>query len=326
MQASRLLSILMLLQARGRMTTPVLAQLLEVSERTVLRDIDQLSAAGVPVWGERGRHGGFQLRAGWSTQLNGLTEAEVNALFLAGLPDAATELGLGSAAASARLKVIAGLPAAWREQATRVGERLHIDPVDWYRVAETPERLREVADAVWATRRIHLRYQSWERLSERELDPLGLVLKAGAWYLVARSSGSARIATYRLANVQQLAIRDQGFERPARFDLARYWADSIARFEAALQRIQAHARISARAAAWLANARLKVVPCAPAEEVAVDGWREVLIAIESIEHGARQLLAFGSEIEVLAPPELRQRIATIARAVADAHAPAEWGK
>ena len=112
---------------------------------------------------------------------------------------------------------------------------------------------------------------------------------------------------------------------PDDFDLARYWADSIGRFEAELQRIQAHARISARAAAWLANARLKVVPCASAEE-AVDGWREVLIAIESIEHGARQLLAFGSEIEVLAPPELRQRIATIARAVADAHAPAEWGK
>ena len=193
MQASRLLSILMLLQARGRMTTPVLAQLLEVSERTIARDIDQLSAAGVPVWGERGRHGGFQLRAGWSTQLNGLTEAEVNALFLAGLPDAATELGLGSAAASARLKVIAGLPTAWREQATRVGERLHIDPVDWYRVAETPERLREVADAVWATRSIHLRYQSWERLSERELDPLGLVLKAVAGYLLARSSRRGRI-------------------------------------------------------------------------------------------------------------------------------------
>lgn len=323
MKASRLLSILMLLQARKRMTTPALAQLLEVSERTILRDIDQLSAAGVPVWSERGRHGGFQLRAGWSTQLTGLTEAEVSGLFLAGLPDAATELGLGAAAASARLKIIAGLPAQWRDQAGSVADRLHIDPVDWYRVAETPARLREVATAVWSARRIRVLYQSWDMLSERQLDPLGLVLKAGAWYLVARSSGSRRIATYRLANVLELRVDDQSFERPSRFALAQYWADSIERFEADLQRIQVRARISARGTTWLANVRLKVVPCAPAEEVAVDGWREVLIAIESIEHGARQLLAFGSEIEVLAPPELRQRIATIARAVAAAHAPAE---
>lgn len=323
MKASRLLSILMLLQARKRMTTPALAQLLEVSERTILRDIDQLSAAGVPVWSERGRHGGFQLRAGWSTQLTGLTEAEVSGLFLAGLPDAATELGLGAAAASARLKIIAGLPAQWRDQAGSVADRLHIDPVDWYRVAETPARLREVATAVWSARRIRVLYQSWDKLSERQLDPLGLVLKAGAWYLVARSSGSRRIATYRLANVLELRVDEQSFERPPRFALAQYWADSIERFEADLQRIQVRARISARGTTWLANVRLKVVPCAPAEEVAVDGWREVLIAIESIEHGARQLLAFGSEIEVLAPPELRQRIATIARAVAAAHAPAE---
>lgn len=318
MKASRLLSILMLLQARKRMTTPALAQLLEVSERTILRDIDQLSAAGVPVWGERGRNGGFQLSAGWSTNLTGLTESEVGALFVAGLPDAATELGLGGAAASARLKVIAALPAEWRERAGSLVDRLHVDPVDWYRVAETPARLREVADAVWSARRIDMLYQSWDRLSECQLDPLGLVLKAGAWYLVARSARSARIATYRLANVQQLRVGEQRFERPAGFQLARYWAESIARFEAELQRIQAHARVSARGAAWLANARLKVVPCAGADSGA-DGWREVLIAIESIEHGARQLLAFGGEIEILAPPELRRRIAAVARVVHEAH-------
>lgn len=318
MKASRLLSILMLLQARKRMTTPALAQLLEVSERTILRDIDQLSAAGVPVWSERGRNGGFQLRAGWSTELTGLTEAEVSGLFLAGLPDAATELGLGAAAASARLKIIAGLPAQWRDQAASVAERLHIDPVDWYRVAETPARLREVATAVWSARRIRVHYQSWDKLSERQLDPLGLVLKAGAWYLVARSSGSRRMATYRLANVQHLIVDEQTFERPPRFALAQYWTDSIARFEADLQRIQVHARVSARGANWLANARLKTVPCTPANGAA-DGWRDVLIAVESIEHGARQLLAFGTEIEILEPLELREKVAAIARAVANAH-------
>jgi len=138
----------MLLQSRGRMTAPALAQAMEVSTRTILRDIDQLSAAGVPLWGERGRQGGFRLREGWSTALTGMTEPEANALLLAGLPGPATELGLGAAAASARLKLVASLPSEWREQADRVGTRLHVDPIDWYRAPDTPKHLREVADAV----------------------------------------------------------------------------------------------------------------------------------------------------------------------------------
>lgn len=318
MKASRLLSILMLLQARGRMSTPALARVLEVSERTILRDIDQLSAAGVPVWGERGRLGGFALRAGWSTELTGLTETEVSALFLAGLPGAASELGLGAAATSARLKVIAGLPAPWRAQAARVADRLHIDPIDWYRAAETPASLREIVEAVWSARRIRVRYQSWDQLRDRQLDPLGIVLKAGTWYLVAQSPGSLRIATYRLANVQHLEVSDQVFVRPADFQLAHYWADSTARFESELNRLQAHVRVSPRAASWLANARIRSVPCvSPAGEHG--DWREVLIPIESIDHGARQLLAYGGEIEVLAPSELRQRMLSIAHAVLQIH-------
>ncbi|MDP3615481.1 MAG: HTH domain-containing protein, partial [Rubrivivax sp.] len=133
MKASRLLSILMLLQSHERMTAAALAQALEVSERTILRDMDHLSAAGVPVWAERGREGGFCLRPGWSTQLTGMTEAEAHALLLAGLPGPATELGLGEAALSARLKLVASLPTPLREQAAEVADRLHIDPVDWYR-------------------------------------------------------------------------------------------------------------------------------------------------------------------------------------------------
>jgi predicted DNA-binding transcriptional regulator YafY len=135
---------------------------MEVSERTILRDIDQLSAAGVPLWGARGRQGGFQLREGWSTQLTGMTEPEAHALLLAGLPGPATELGLGAAAASARLKMVASLPSGWREQADRVGQRLHIDSVDWYRAQDAPKFLREVADAVWRARRIEVRYESWK--------------------------------------------------------------------------------------------------------------------------------------------------------------------
>jgi predicted DNA-binding transcriptional regulator YafY len=312
MKASRLLSILMLLQSHGRMTAGALAGAMEVSERTILRDIDQLSAAGVPLWGERGRSGGFQLREGWSTPLTGLTEPEANALLLAGLPSAATELGLGAPAASARLKMVASLPAPWREQAARVGERLHIDPIDWYRAQDTPHFLREAADAVWRGRRIGVRYQSWRGASERELEPLGLVLKAGAWYLAAREVGKTDVRTWRLASVLALAVGTRSFKRPRGFDLARWWRESSARFESELRRLQARVRMTERGMGWLANARLPYVS-APGGDV--------LLAIESIEHGARQLLAFGAEVEVIAPPALRDEVLRQARALLARHEP-----
>lgn len=318
MKASRLLSILMLLQARGRLTAGALAQAMEVSERTVLRDIDQLSAAGVPLWGERGRHGGFQLREGWSTQLTGMTEPEANALLLAGLPGPATELGLGAAAASARLKLVASLPGEWREQAERVGQRLHIDAVDWYRTQDAPRFLREAADAVWRARRINVRYESWRGMTQRLLEPLGLVLKAGAWYLVARAveapargGGGDGVRTYRLASMLDLKT-GAAFRRPKSFDLAGTWRASASRFESDLRSIEVRVRVSDRAMKWLANARI------PHADQLGD---EVTIRVESIEQGARQLLGFGDEIEVLAPPAMRQRMVQQAGAVAALYRP-----
>lgn len=315
MKASRLLSILMLLQARGRLTAGVLAQAMEVSERTVLRDIDQLSAAGVPLWGERGRQGGFQLQEGWSTQLTGMTEPEASALLLAGLPGPATELGLGAAAASARLKMVASLPSGWREQADRVGQRLHVDPVDWYRTQDAPRFLREVADAVWRAQRIEARYESWRGVADRALEPLGLVLKAGAWYLLARAmeanAKDGTVRTYRLASLLDLRVLDATFERPKDFDLAHAWQASKERFETQLRKIDVQARVSARCLKWLANARVPIDDLAPAEGI----WRNVRIRVESVEQGARQLLGFGDEIEVLAPSALRQRMIEQASAV-----------
>jgi predicted DNA-binding transcriptional regulator YafY len=309
MQASRLISILMLLQARGRMTAPALAQAMEVSVRTVLRDIDQLSAAGVPLWGERGRQGGFQLREGWSTRLTGMTEPEANALLLAGLPGPATELGLGAAAASARLKLVASLPGEWREQADRVGQRLHIDAVDWYRTQDAPRFLREVADAVWRARRLQVRYESWRGEAWRTLEPLGLVLKAGAWYLVARAvPANAKgdgVRTYRLASLLELKV-GAAFRRPRSFDLAGTWRASAARFESELRSLEVRARVSARCLKWLANARIPFAQLSAGE---------VSIQVESVEQGARQLLGFGDEIEVLSPPALRERMAQQAAAV-----------
>lgn len=310
MKASRLLSILMLLQSRGRMTAGALAQAMEVSERTILRDIDQLSAAGVPLWGERGRQGGFQLRPGWSTQLTGMTEPEANALLLAGLPGPATELGLGAAAASARLKMVASLPSVWREQADQMGQRLHIDPLDWYRTQDSPRFLREVAEAVWQARRLCIDYESWQGPVQRDLEPLGLVLKAGAWYLVARAVGRDSVRTYRLASVIALKAMGRSFKRPRGFDLARTWQESAARFEAELRKLQARVRVSPRGLTWFSNARIQatMLPAEGPVPPGRPGWREMLMPIESIEHGARQLLGFGAEVEVLEPAELRTQV------------------
>lgn len=320
MKASRLLSILMLLQARGHLTAPALAAALEVSERTILRDIDQLSAAGVPLWGDRGRNGGFQLRAGWSTELTGMTEPEANALLLAGLPAAATELGLGAAAASARLKLVASLPGEWREQADRVGTRLHIDSVDWYRSPETPAYLRELADAVWNNMIVKIKYESWNGIVNRELEPLGLILKGGTWYVAARVVNEIKVRTYRVFNVLEFQASRKNFKRPAKFALAEFWRESAKRFEAELYRLQAKIRVSPRAMKWLLNARTKIAVLPPETKRSKADWKDVLMPIESIEHGARQLLAFGGEIEVLDPPELRERIIEDANAIIARHA------
>jgi predicted DNA-binding transcriptional regulator YafY len=315
MQASRLLSILMLLQSRGRMTAPALAQALEVSTRTILRDIDQLSAAGVPLWGQPGRQGGFQLQAGWSTALTGMTEPEAQALLLAGLPGAAAELGLGGAAVSARLKLLASVPLPLRDLSNRVAQRLHLDPLDWYRAPDEPRFLQEVAHAVWHAQRLRLRYASWTGEAERTLEPLGLVIKAGAWYLVARRAAQTAgrtYRTYRLASIQALRATGEGFERPADFDLPTWWRESAQRFEAELRRLEVRVRVTPRGLGWLRNARLLHAPLpAPPEAQGT----ELSLAFESEEMAARQLLAFGAELEVLAPEGVRQAVADQARAV-----------
>ncbi len=305
MRASRLLSILLLLQSRGRMSAQALATEVESSVRTVFRDVDQLSAAGVPVWAERGRNGGFQLQDGWRTKLTGLTAAEASAIFLAGLPGPAAELGLGEAMTSAQLKLLAALPADWQAGAHRVGSRFHLDPVDWFRSAEPAEHLRSVAEAVWQERRLKIRYRSWRRVSDRLVDPMGLVLKAGTWYMVARTDGEVR--TFRLSNIQALDELEVRFTRPRKFDLARYWSDSTQRFETGVYRGEAKLRVSPLGFRWLQTFSPTVAATAartalPPES---DGWRHLTIPIESPEDAARELLKLGAEAEVIDPPELR---------------------
>jgi predicted DNA-binding transcriptional regulator YafY len=323
MRASRLLSILLLLQTRGRMSAAELADEFETSVRTIYRDIDELSAAGVPVYAERGRSGGFQLMDGYRTRLTGLTPDEAEALFLSGVPGPAADLGMGEAMAGAQLKLLAALPEDKRSSAARVAGRFHLDPVGWYRspdAAATPDVLPRLAEAVWGERAIRIRYESWTGVVDRELEPLGLALKGGGWYLVARAGRAVR--AYKIAAVRALELTDRHFKRPDDFDLAAWWAAWAREFEQRLFSGEAQLRLSPGG-----FRRLAVLAPAVGEAAArtagppdADGWTVVAIPIESIDHAAGEVLKLGVEAEVLAPPELRARMKALGAALSAIYA------
>ena len=316
MRASRLLSLLMLLQTRGRLSARALAEALEVSVRTIHRDVDELSASGVPIWADRGRLGGFQLQPGWRTKVDGLTAPEAQAMFLGGLPGPASELGLGEAMASAQLKLLAALPDGWREDARRVSARFHLDPIDWYRGPSASDHLPAIAQAVWGERRIAMRYESWKGEVSRRVDPLGLVLKAGIWYLAAQVGMGVR--TYRLSNILDLEVTDEAFERPADFDLAAWWLAATKRFEKELVTDTAQLRVSASGMRALRDLGAAVSSAAEASASEPDesGWRRVTIPIESVAHAAAQVLRLGAQAEVLKPAALRREVVERIAAVA----------
>ena len=308
MRASRLLTILMILQTRGRTSAELLSEELEVSVRTVYRDIDQLSAAGVPVYAETGRNGGFALLDGWKTRLNGLTAPEARALFFSGLPGPAGELGLGEEAAQAELKLLAALPADWQAEARRMSSRFHLDPRGWFQPGHKPEFLKLVAEAVWTETRIAIRYESWKDVKDRVIEPLGLVLKGGVWYVVAQREGAAR--TYKLSQIQALGPTGETFTRPKGFDLPDYWAEATKQFErdiyVGIARVRAN-EIGIRKLKDLSdtvrNALAMLLPIPGA-----DGWAEFDIPIEEVGWASHEFIKLGDDVEVLAPPELRARV------------------
>ena len=320
MRASRLLSIQMLLETRGRMSASALARALEVSVRTLHRDIDELTSAGVPVYAERGRAGGFQLMPGWKTTLTGLTPAEAEAVFLTGLSGPAADLGLAQPVQSAGLKLMAALPAPLRDPAQRVRSRLHLDPVEWYREAEPVPFLSLATTAVWEGRQLAINYESWTQAARRTVHPLGLVLKAGVWYLVAARNGQPR--TWRVASIREARLLETPVSRPRGFDLAAYWAESVRRFEVGLFTGRARVAATARGLAELRriNAALaRAVAEAPAPRTQEDRV-ELEIPIESVEHASGQLLRLAPEVEALGPPALREALRERAKRAARLYA------
>src|SRR5690242_3243395 len=243
MRASRLLSLLLLLQTRGRQTASALAAELGVSVRTVYRDAEALCAAGIPVYAQPGPAGGIALVDGFRTRLTGLTPDEADSLFLAGAPDAVAQLGLGTVLAAAQLKVLAALPPELRGRAARVRERFHLDAPGWFSRPDEVPALAALAAALWEDKRVQLSYaRRPEEATRRVLDPLGLVLKGGVWYLAARSRGETR--TYRVSRCRDAEVLAEHFQRPDGFTLAGYWEQSQREFEEAIL----HYRIDARLA------------------------------------------------------------------------------
>ncbi|MER5393470.1 WYL domain-containing protein [Saccharopolyspora sp. NPDC002686] len=308
MRADRLLSLLLLLQNRGRMTAPELAAELEVSVRTVYRDVEALGAAGVPVCADRGPDGGYRLLDGYRTRLTGLTDAEAGSLFLSGVPGPAQDLGLGAVLATAQLKVQAALPAELAERARRIQDRFHLDAPGWFRDADEVPHLAEIARAVWEQRVLHTHYRSWRSEVHRELHPLGIVLKGGIWYLVARAGEAVR--TYRISRFLDVRTEPGTFTRPTGFDLAASWAESSRRMEESMVRGTARLRLSPVAQRLLpakfgTKGARALAEAGPPDE---RGWVEVDLPVEKTAVAVHDVLRLGVEAEVLEPAELRAAV------------------
>jgi predicted DNA-binding transcriptional regulator YafY len=312
-RASRLVSLLLLLQTRGQLTAAELAERFEVSVRTIHRDVEALGDAGVPVEAVRGPAGGYRLARGYRTRLTGLTGEEAEALFA--VP--AAELGLGRVLAEARLKLLAALPPELQERAERSARLFHLDTRGWFRGEDKTPHLPALASAVWQGRRVRARYREGARVVQRTLDPLGLVLKAGAWYLVARRTAGMRV--YRVSRFASVRALEEGFERPSAFELATFWDEWSTAFERDRPSFEVRLRAPRAAVSFLrplvhpdGRTALDAVPRQPASERI-----ELTVPFEHIGTAYRELMTFGPDLEVLDPPELRQRIATAAADVAE---------
>jgi len=320
MRASRLVSLLLFLQTRGQMRAQDLADELEVSVRTIHRDVEALSEAGVPIYAERGPHGGIRLVEGYRTRLTGMTGEEAEALFLSGLPGPAAELGLGTVVAAARLKVLAALPPELRTRATRLVERFHLDASGWFQSGEPVPHLGTLSEAVWETRKVAIAYERGDTPVDRVLEPLGLVLKAGVWYVVAGTEGQIR--TYRVSRVQAAELQDERFERPETFDLAGFWAESSAAYEREAPRVSVTLRVHPdrldelrrAVGSRMVNEAERLTDGDPA------GWLRLRLRLDWPDDVSNQLLAAGPDVEVLDPAEVRERLIELARLTLDRYA------
>ncbi len=314
------MALLLHLQARGSATAPELADLLGVSVRTIYRDISALQLAGAPLWTETGPSGGVRLVDGWRTDLDGLTSEEAAALFLGGPAGVADDLRFGPVLAAAQVKMLAALTPEAAVRASAARSRFLLDAPGWFHRQEAEPALAAVAAAVWADRRLDLRYRRGTQTLARRVDPLGLVLKAGVWYLVARHRGGLR--TYRLSRVVHAGLRVDTFTRPADFDLARAWAETSVDFDRSILREVVQVRVSPEGARRLPTSVPSVATVQALAEAGPpdgEGWVTLDLAVESQAVALHQLFDLGPEVVVLAPGGQRRAMAERAASVLRRH-------
>jgi predicted DNA-binding transcriptional regulator YafY len=309
MRADRLLSILLLLQARGRMTARQLAQELEVCERTIYRDVDALGAAGVPIYGDAGPAGGYALVDSYRTNLTGLTEGEVRALSMLNVPAPLADLGVSQELRAALLKLTVALPDARRRDQERVRQRYHLDSSWWRQGEERVPHLRTIHQAVWQNRMLHVVYRPpFATEIERLVAPYGLVAKAGIWYLVYAINGAVRV--HRVSDYLDVRVTEESFERPAGFDLESFWEEWCAEYETLLSDFTATVRVAPAFVPQLPRyfgsvIHAKVAQAGPPD---AEGWVRLELSFESFEAARERILGFGRGVEVLEPLALRRSV------------------
>jgi predicted DNA-binding transcriptional regulator YafY len=305
MRADRLLSILLLLQSHRRLTGRQLAKRLEVSARTVHRDMEALSAAGVPVFALRGPHGGWHLDEDWRTRVPGLDESELRALLMA-QPRLLGDARLARAAESALDKLTASLPVALRERAASIRQRLYVDTTGWNGTVENLSMLPTVQEAVSRDLKLQIRYRPPGRpSSERTVNPLGLVAKSSTWYLVAGTSDGLR--TYRVSRIEEAKLLDSPSERPSDFALAAYWKSSTVELRSGRPRYQATLRLEPSEAERLRSWRT----VSPVEGEKTSGeaeWVTLSVQFDDEEQARFIALGLSPRVEVIEPASLRDRV------------------
>jgi predicted DNA-binding transcriptional regulator YafY len=318
MKADRLLSTLLLLQSRGRVTGREIAKRLEVSPRTVHRDMEALSAAGVPVFALRGSGGGWQLEEDWRTQVPGLDESELRALLMA-QPRVIGDGRLARAAERALGKLIASLPENLRDKATSIRQRLHVDTTGWRGARDDLSMLPIVQDAVARDRKLKMAYRrAGKDVVERAVDPLGLVAKGTTWYLVAGTADGPR--TFRVSRIERAELLDEPSARPPDFDLAGFWKTSTQNFIDGLPRYETTLRVDAPSARSLRTWR----PPGSVHDVAdadADGRVTLRVSFECEDEARFLTLGMGAGVEVLAPAALRDHVRETAATIVARLAP-----
>ncbi len=322
MRADRLISLLILLQTKGQMTAQELSERLEVSTRTIYRDLDALSAAGVPVYAERGPHGGCALMEGYRTNLTGLKEEEVQALFMLTVPGLLEDLGKDKASESALLKLTATLPQPFQHSADLVRQRIHLDSAPWFQPEEATPHLATVQQALWQQQRLRITYRRADGAWIQQLiDPYGLVAKAGVWYLVANVH-QRKLRVYRISRIEEAAITNSHFECPPTFNVADFWSDWVAKFEKSLERYPVTLRVWPKGFPTLVQSfgdsvRRKL---AEAKIATDDGSCLLTFTFESQEAACRQIIGLGTAVKIVEPQELCHKIIEMAQHLLIHHA------